>query len=70
MSFPENPLFTFFYWLINTPGVGGIAVGVLALGIAVTVGLTLRWIGRGGQADDGKVYAYPTPALHHHSKAD
>ncbi len=67
MSFPENPLFAFFYWLINTPGMGGITVGLLALGIVITVSLVLRWIVRGGQVEESEVYVYPTPALHHNT---
>jgi len=44
MNFPDEPLFRFFYWLVNTPGVGS-AVVALLVGAAVTVFvLTLRWI--------------------------
>lgn len=45
MNFPlEQPLFQFFYWLVNTPGVGSAVVGLL-VGAAVTIFvLTLRWI--------------------------
>ncbi len=66
MNFPENPVLAALYWLINTPGLGGIAVALLGASIFLSVGLTLRWIVvLGGQADEAKEYAYPTPALHH-----
>jgi hypothetical protein len=65
MNFPETALFDFLYTLINTPSIGGIVVALLGGGIVLSVGLTLRWIVRGGQADEPEVYAYPTPALHH-----
>lgn len=68
MNFPENPLFEFLFWLINTPGIGGITVGLLALGIVTAVSTTLRWIMLGGQIDERVVYAYPTPALHEHGE--
>jgi hypothetical protein len=66
MNFPETALISFLYAVINTPAVGGIVVGLLAGGIALSVGFTLRWIVLGGQADEPEVYAYPTPALHTH----
>lgn len=45
MNFPmEKPLLQFFYWLVNTPGIGAVVIGLL-VGTAVTVFfLTLRWI--------------------------
>ncbi len=44
MNFPNEPLFRFFYWLVNTPGIGS-AVILLLIGIAVSMFvLTLRWI--------------------------
>ncbi|MBI5943650.1 MAG: hypothetical protein HY864_04720 [Chloroflexi bacterium] len=45
MNFPmEKPLFQFFYWLVNTPGLGSVAIALL-VGAAVTIFfLTLRWI--------------------------
>ncbi len=65
MNFPENPLFEFLYWLINTPPIGGIAVILVGVGCVLAYGLTLRWIVRGREADETETYAYPTPALHH-----
>jgi hypothetical protein len=65
MNFPDNLLFQLLYALINTPGLGGIAVGLLAVAILIVVVLMLRWISHGAQADEVEEYAYPTPALHH-----
>jgi hypothetical protein len=66
MNFPDTTLVEFLYALINTPSIGGIAVGLLGGGIVLSVALTLRWIVQGGQADELEVYAYPTTALHVH----
>lgn len=45
MNFPlEQPLFQFFYWLVNTPGVGAAIVGLLVGGAILIFALTLRWI--------------------------
>jgi hypothetical protein len=67
MNFPlEYAIFRFFYWLVNTPGLGGIAVGVFAGGSLLIYGLTLRWIHNGDMADEPEAYAYPTPTLHVH----
>lgn len=45
MNFPlEQPLFQFFYWLVNTPGMGAIIIG-LVIGSAILLFVTtLRWI--------------------------
>ena len=65
MNFPlDYPIFRFFYWLVNTPGVGGIVAGLVGGGSVLAYALTLRWIHAGAQAGDGDTYAYPTPALH------
>jgi hypothetical protein len=66
MNFPDTALIRILYAFINTPSVGGIVVGLLGSGIVASVGLTLRWIARGGQADEPEIYAYPTTALHSH----
>ncbi len=64
MNFPlDNPLFHFFYWLINTAGVGGIIVLLVGGGSLTAYLLTLRWIARGAQADEEEVYAFPTSTL-------
>lgn len=67
MNFPmEYPLFRFFYWLINTAGLGGIVATLLGGGSLAIYLLTLRWIKQGAEADERDTYAYPTPALHSH----
>jgi len=66
MNFPQTPLFRFLYWLVNTPGVGSLVVLLIGGGSILAYGLTLRWIVRGGEADEEETYAYPTPALHQH----
>jgi len=65
MNFPlENPFYQLAYWLINTPGLGGLAALAVG-GISVLAyGLTLRWIALGAREPSKEVYAYPTPALH------
>lgn len=67
MNFPmDRPIFQFFYFLLNTPGLGGIAVSLVAATCLTSYGLILRWIRKGAQADEAEEYAYPTPALHSH----
>jgi hypothetical protein len=69
MNFPlEYPIFRFFYWLVNTPGLGGIAVSMVGGGSLLAYGLILRWIRQGADAKEVETYVYPTPALHdeHH----
>jgi hypothetical protein len=69
MNFPlEYPLFSFFYWLVNTAGAGGVLVGILGGGSLLAYFLTLRWISHGAKVEEHEVYAYPTPALVGHSK--
>lgn len=64
MNFPmEFPLFRFLYWLINTPGVGGMTVLLIVGGSLAIYFSTLRWIARGGQTDEAEVYTYPTSSL-------
>ena len=67
MNFPlDNPIFQFLYWLVNTPSLGGLAVGLIVLISVSAYGAALRWIARGAQANEPEEYAYPTPALHEH----
>ena len=69
MNFPlEYPVFRFFYWLINTAGVGGITAMLLGVGSISASLLTLRWIQRGADVDEIETYAYPTPALLDHDE--
>lgn len=59
MNFPmDEPLFQFFYWLVNTPGIGAVVIGLL-VGAAVTVFiLTLRWI-TSAKSEGGESLPYP-----------
>jgi len=62
MNFPlEQPLFQFFYWLVNTPGVGAAVVGLLVGAAVTTFALTLRWI---ASAKDAGQESYPYPPQH------
>jgi hypothetical protein len=63
----EYPIFQFLYALVNTPGLGGIAVFLIASGSISMYAAALRWIHQGGKEDEKDVYSYPTPALHHQS---
>jgi hypothetical protein len=66
MNFPmELLIFQFFYWLVNTPGLGGVAVAMVGGGSILAYALTLRWINMGSRAEETETYAYPTPTLHH-----
>jgi len=45
MNFPlEQPIFQFFYWLINTPGMGAAIVGMVVGSAVLLFITTLRWI--------------------------
>ncbi len=66
MNFPSSPLFHFLYWLINTAGIGSVGVGIIATISIVSYSLTLRWIVRGGQANEKETYSYPTKSLMGH----
>ena len=67
MRFPsDNPIFQFFFWLVNTPGLGGLFVSLIVIVWVGAAGSALRWIIRGAQADEAETYAYPTPAFHEH----
>ena len=71
MNFPlEYPLFRFLYWLINTAGVGGIAVLLIGAGLLTAYLLALGWVGRGAKADEAEVYAFPTSTLLGHPDHD
>jgi uncharacterized integral membrane protein len=67
MNFPlDNPAFNFLFWLANTPGLGGIALGAVVGGCALVFAGALRWIVRGARADETAEFPYPTAALHKH----
>jgi len=62
MNFPlEQPLFQFFYWLVNTAGVGSAVVGLLVGTAVTTFALTLRWI---ASAKDTEQESFPYPPQH------
>lgn len=67
MNFPlDNPIMQFFYWLVNTPGIGGFIALLLGSSSILVYTLMLRWIKRGGEIkDEVETYTYPTPGLHH-----
>jgi hypothetical protein len=68
MGFPlDNPIFDFFYWLLNTAGIGGLTVGVIVVVAILAYVGALRWIAGGANVGEVETYAYPTPALHEHS---
>ncbi len=65
MGFPlQYPIFQFFYWLVNTAGVGGIFVVVLLGAMSLVYGRLLGWISGGGKTVEKETYTYPTAALH------
>jgi hypothetical protein len=67
MNWPmDYPIFHFFYWLVNTPTVGGIFVTMMAGSLLLTFGSVLRWIAKGAQAKESETFTYPTSALHEH----
>jgi hypothetical protein len=69
MDFPiENPVFRFLYWLLNTPGLGALAVAMLSGGLLTTFGLSLRWIVRGSQAAERDIFTFPTSGFHTHAE--
>ncbi|MEK6256098.1 MAG: hypothetical protein N2C13_02125 [Chloroflexota bacterium] len=70
MNFPDTPFFTLIYWLINTPGLGGIIAILLGPGIMLAVGFTLRWIMRGSQESEPEEFSYPTATLLHDHQLD
>ncbi len=70
MNFPmQYPVFQFFHWLVNTPGVGSAFAALAGIGSITGYFLTLRNI-RAGKDEPGVTYTYPTPALHEHSEEE
>ena len=70
MNFPmQYPIFQFFHWLVNTPGVGSAFAAMAGIGSITGYFLTLRSI-RAAKDEGGVTYAYPTPALHEHSEEE
>ena len=67
MNFPmENELMQILYWLVNTPGLGGLISILLGGGSILTYALMLRWIIQGGNVREDDIYLYPTPSFHKH----
>lgn len=67
MNFPmEYPIFQFFFWLVNTAGVGGVFSILVGVGSLTAYSLTLRWIIQENSTIRQDTFTYPTPALHHH----
>lgn len=70
MNFPmQYPLFQFFHWLVNTPGVGSAFAAMAGIGSITGYFFTLRSI-RAAKDEGGLTYTYPTPALHEHSEEE
>ncbi len=66
MNWPMDvPFFQLVYFLVNTAGIGGIAVGLIASASLISYYLTLRGIIGAGDEAESEEYAYPTPALTH-----
>ncbi len=63
---PDTSILRFIFWLVNTPGLGGLAVGAIVAGSLASFAAALHWIARGAAAAEPDVYAYPTPSLHQH----
>ena len=64
MNFPlENPLFRLLYWLINTAGIGGVIILVIAGGLVTTFILVMLWVTAGSYVDEPDIYTYPTHSL-------
>jgi hypothetical protein len=71
MNFPmDDPLFRFLFWLINTPGIGGVAVLLVGTGSLIVYSIVLRWIASGARADEAEVYSFPTPTLLEHEESE
>ena len=66
MNFPlQYPIFQFFYWLVNTPGVGG-AIVIITGGLCSTGAfLMLRWIMLGAKVGEEETYSFPEFASEH-----
>ncbi len=66
MNFPmELPIFQFFYWLVNTAGLGGVITVLVGSGSVLIYTLTHVWFRKGAEADERDTYTYPAPTLGH-----
>ena len=70
MRFPDEPLFRFFHWLIDTPTLGGVVVLALSGLALIAVTTTVFWIAGGAHALEEEVYTYPTPTLLDHKESE
>lgn len=69
MNFPmDEPIFQFLFWMMNTPGLGGLVVAMIVTTVVAICTRTLLWIVQGAKVVEAETYAYPTPALHFHSR--
>ncbi len=63
---PDSALLHAIYWLVNTPGLGGVAVAGIIGACAGGFSMALLWIVRGGRAPETSTYTHPTSTLLHH----
>lgn len=68
MNFPDEPFFRSIFWIINTPGIGGIVASLIGVGAITLYSLAVRWVINGGNADEAEVYTFPTATLLHHGE--
>ena len=67
MNFPmEIPAYYFFYWFVNTPGIGSVFIFLVGGGSLLAYALTLRWIIGERYSEDEETFSYPTSAFHDH----
>jgi hypothetical protein len=66
MNFPlQYPIFQFFYWLVNTPGVGG-AIVILTGGVCTTGAFfLLRWISLAAKSSEAETNSFPAFPTEH-----
>jgi hypothetical protein len=65
MNFPlQYPIFQFFYWLVNTPGVGGTLVIIIGGLCSAGAFLILRWISRAAKIGESETSSFPSPDFH------
>jgi len=66
MNFPlQYPIFQFFYWLVNTPGVGGAMVILIGGGCTTGAFFLLRWIVLAANNNESETYPFPAFPIEH-----
>ena len=68
MNIPESELINWLYWLVDTPTIGGVIVGVIATITVLFYTASIFWVQQDQQdqqVNKLEKYPYPTPALHH-----